>query len=419
MATFMRTVRISRRGLAPATIAARRVHIAATPSITSISGLVDLSKQTRAIPKLSGTGPFPAECTFEILGTPHSMLSVSLPASSNLYTRRGTLLGLNGRPSDTTSTLSLLSPLRRIPQGIPFLYQKITSTSPLTCLISTNTPNTTFCVLSLDGTADWTITQPDALLAWSGHSLVMKPREVMGRGLVALIGRGQVYQLQLKEGEEFIIHDRSLLAYSAAGQHPTTQRLAMTQMRFQIPYINFSLQEQLGKVDLVQQIRASGAWKAAAKAWWKLKVAVQGDRQFRKFYGPVTILLQSRTGNRWKDMISKEEVGELADLETGALARQFKAPAPAPTPAPAAIKTAVNKATPVAHKATEVAKDALIEGKGKVEDLVEKVVAEDKASTKSAETVVVRRSHAGTLKRVIVKDGKVEFEDSDFSEFRK
>jgi hypothetical protein len=343
------------------------------------------------------------------------MLSVSLPASSNLYTRRGTLLGLNGRPSDTTSTLSLLSPLRRLPHGIPFLYQKLTSNSPLTCLISTNTPNTTFCVLSLDGTADWSITQPDALLAWSGHSLVMKPREVMGRGLVALIGRGQVYQLQLKEGEEFIIHDRSLLAYSAAGQHPTTQRLPMTKMRFQIPYINFSIQEKLGKVDLVQQIRASGAWKAAARAWWKLKVAVQGDRQFRKFYGPATVLLQSRTGSRWRDMISKEEVGELAELEPGALARQFQAPAPAP----AAIKAAASTVAPVAHKAAEVAKDALIEGKGKVEELVKKVVAEDKASTKAAETVVVRRSHAGTLKRVVVKDGKVEFEDSDFSEFRK
>lgn len=44
-----------------AAAAARRpVHIAATPSTTSISGLVDLTTQTRAIPKLSATGPFPA-----------------------------------------------------------------------------------------------------------------------------------------------------------------------------------------------------------------------------------------------------------------------------------------------------------------------------------------------------------------------
>jgi hypothetical protein len=34
---------------------------------------------------------------FEVLGAPYSLLSVSLPASSTLYTRRGTLAGLNGK----------------------------------------------------------------------------------------------------------------------------------------------------------------------------------------------------------------------------------------------------------------------------------------------------------------------------------
>ena len=34
---------------------------------------------------------------FEVLGAPYSLLSVALPASSVLYSRRGTLVGVNGR----------------------------------------------------------------------------------------------------------------------------------------------------------------------------------------------------------------------------------------------------------------------------------------------------------------------------------
>lgn len=93
----------------------RNVHIKATPSTSSVEGPVDLSEQTQAIPKLSGGGPFPAgKCTypttllctdadpspdvrFEVLGAPYSLLSVALPASSLLYSRRGTLVGINGK----------------------------------------------------------------------------------------------------------------------------------------------------------------------------------------------------------------------------------------------------------------------------------------------------------------------------------
>lgn len=34
---------------------------------------------------------------FEVLGAPYSLLSVALPASSVLYSRRGTLIGVNGK----------------------------------------------------------------------------------------------------------------------------------------------------------------------------------------------------------------------------------------------------------------------------------------------------------------------------------
>src|SRR3954447_7737778 len=103
------------------------------------------------------------------------------------------------------STLSILEPFRRAALGIPFIYQKVSSTSPITALISTKSPITSFTVLHLNGTVDWMVAQRKALLAWTGHTLSVSPTvkrgmslahwgnsKVTGRGLVALAGPGQV-----------------------------------------------------------------------------------------------------------------------------------------------------------------------------------------------------------------------------------
>lgn len=47
---------------------------------------------------------------FDVIGAPYSMLSVSLSASQNLYTRRGTLVGLSGKADNVRlGTRSLAS----------------------------------------------------------------------------------------------------------------------------------------------------------------------------------------------------------------------------------------------------------------------------------------------------------------------
>lgn len=82
--------------------------------------------------------------------------------------------------------------------------------------------------MHLDGREDWLIAQRQALLAWTGLTLSLKPQYnvklgvanwgntfVTGRGLLALVGNGQIYQVQLKAGESYIAHPRfaSILAY--------------------------------------------------------------------------------------------------------------------------------------------------------------------------------------------------------------
>jgi hypothetical protein len=74
------------------------------------------------------------------------------------------------------STLSLLGPLRRAFFGVPFVYQRVTSTTPYTALIATKSAITSMVIVHLDGRLDWMVTQRNALLAWTGHTLSLSPR---------------------------------------------------------------------------------------------------------------------------------------------------------------------------------------------------------------------------------------------------
>jgi uncharacterized protein (AIM24 family) len=169
-----------------------------------------------------------SDARFEVIGTPFSLLSVSLSASQTLYTRRGTLVGLSGKSENTLSTLSFLEPLQRAPVGIPFLYQKVSSTSPVTALVSTKSPISSIVSVNMDGRDDWIVSQRQALLAWTGHTLKLKPQYnvklglahwgntyITGRGLLALAGSGQIYQVQVKAGESYVAHPR----YVETGKH--------------------------------------------------------------------------------------------------------------------------------------------------------------------------------------------------------
>ena len=48
------------------------------------------------------TGCEQLDARFEVLGAPYSLLSVSLSASQKLYTRRGTLVGVNGKAENVS-----------------------------------------------------------------------------------------------------------------------------------------------------------------------------------------------------------------------------------------------------------------------------------------------------------------------------
>ena len=269
------------------------------------------------------------DARFEVLGAPFSLLSAQLSASQTLLTRRGTLVALTGKPDNVVSKLSLLSPLTRTFGGIPFLYQSITSTSPITALISTKSPLTSFTVVHLDGRLDWIVAQRDALLAWTGQSLYVKPKlnyklsiahwgnsHVQGRGLLALVGKGQIYQINLNAGEEYVAHPSNVVAYAMNQFPPQPYRFRSTTINLQIP----SITSWLPETRFIQEARKTNAWKYTANFLFTLRMwarrTIWGDRLFLHFRGPTTILLQTR-GSRLSDSLTTRDVSEIADAPAG------------------------------------------------------------------------------------------------------
>ncbi|KAJ4235576.1 Altered inheritance of mitochondria protein 24, mitochondrial [Fusarium solani] len=278
----------------------------------------------------------PADARFEVLGAPYSLLSVTLSASQKLYTRRGTLVAVAGKPDSAQSTLSILNPATRAFLGVPFLYQRISATTPITALIATKSPTTTFTVLHLDGTTDWMVSQRNALLAWTGHTLSPSARlqtgltlahwgntHLTGRGLAALSAPGQIYELTLKEGEEFVAHPGSVVAYTVGRHPPQPFRFKSNSLRIQVP----SLSRWIPEAEWMKTVRSSEAYKFLARALYSLRTATRrtiwGDRLFLQFHGPSRILMSSR-GVRASDVLTNRQVDEIADAPAGVLAQALE-----------------------------------------------------------------------------------------------
>jgi uncharacterized protein (AIM24 family) len=230
------------------------------------------------------------------------------------------------------STLSLLSPFSRALTGVPFLYQRLTSTTPITALISTKSPTTTFTVLHLDGTTDWMVAQRSALLAWTGHTLSVTPRiqhnlplahwgssELTGRGLAALSAPGHIYQLTLSEGEEFTAHPSNVVAYTITRTPPLPFRFKSSGIRFQVP----SVTALLDNIKFFRSMRTTETYKFLSRVLYSLRTTTRrtiwGDRLFLHFKGPTTILMSSR-GARISDVFTRDQVNEIADAPAGVVA---------------------------------------------------------------------------------------------------
>lgn len=191
-------------------------------------------------------------------------------------------------------------------------------------------------MLHLDGTTDWMVAQRNALLAWTGHTLVPSPRvqqglslahwgntHLTGRGLAALASPGQIYELTLGDGEEIVLHPAHVVAYSVTRNPPLPFRLRSTKLNLQVPSavrapVAVPVPERLSR--FWRAMRDTDTYRAAARLLFALRTAARrtiwGDRLFLHFRGPTTVLMSTR-GVRVRDVLSRDDVNEIADAEAG------------------------------------------------------------------------------------------------------
>ncbi|EGO54902.1 hypothetical protein NEUTE1DRAFT_69871 [Neurospora tetrasperma FGSC 2508] len=382
-----------------------------------------------------------ADARFEVIGAPASLLSVTLSASQRLYTRRGTLVSVAGKVENAQSTLSVLSPLPRAFLGVPFLYQRISSTTPITALIGTKSPNTSFSVLHLDGTTDYMVAQRNALLAWTGHTIRVSPRiqhglapanwgatHVTGRGLVALAAPGQIYELTIAEGEELTLHPSHVVAYSVTRNPPLPFRFKSTRLNLQVPAVPHYISNAASRLvpakvsEFFAQMRDTQFYTILARILYGLKTATRrtiwGDRLFLQFRGPTNILMSSR-GVRVSDVLSREDVNEIADTEAGVVGKALgtsrieKEKAKAKAKAKALEQKKTETPPLVAEIAVAGEKvDFAEEAKIPAEKVIEDVTGEEKEG-EAAETKPVKLRDAS-----VGKDAKATLEESkDLNQF--
>lgn len=166
---------------------------------------------------------------------------------------------------------------------------------------------------------------------------------------MALVGNGHVYSMELKDGEQYIVHPRyvyilscthsasltyhsNVLAYTMSSNPPRPFRFRPVG-RLGI-YENVEVPKFLQRNKFYQDMTNSAIWKTMMKTFDKLRTwynrTILGDRVryclwdspkslanmlpiqlFLEFEGPATILVQSRRSSL-RDVLSAREVNELA-----------------------------------------------------------------------------------------------------------
>jgi hypothetical protein len=135
-----------------------------------------------------------------------------------------------------------------------------------------------------------------------------------------LAGPGQVYQVSLKAGEEYVAHPGNVVAYTVTQHPPLPYRLKSSSLRFQVP--DLGLSKYLADIKFFRVMRQTDTWRGIGKLLFNFRTAARrtiwGDSLFLKFHGPTTILLSSRA-SRISDVLTSRDINEIADSPRGAV----------------------------------------------------------------------------------------------------
>lgn len=207
-----------------------------------LSSSQDISKEISNdnLPKVTGNGPFIELPSFKPLGNPSDLLNITLPQSSKLSIRNGTIIGINGDLKNLSSVPQILHKTE---------YQELKSNSSVSLLINGGMNN--YSIIEVNSIEDkWTILNDKNIIAWTGFNCRLKPIELLercnsfqtdGKGIIIVNGEEQLFDVTLSHNEQILINPNSLIASNSSISYstlnrPWTEPLKFTR-NFQLPTI--------------------------------------------------------------------------------------------------------------------------------------------------------------------------------------
>lgn len=193
---------------------ARRAQVAHTAT-TSPTPLTQLTQ----LPSNTGAGLFVEYPAFQPLGTPPTLLHVTLPSSTVLKTRTRSLVAVHGQLDGVSQKLCVLNLWKT---GKPLLYNEVSSTSPLSLLLSDKNG---FVNVPLEQEAHpWTVMDTERIAGWYGNvefsnsitnGVHINPQS---KGNLILTGASQVFTLDIQDKESIYVNPSSIVAFQGTAQ---------------------------------------------------------------------------------------------------------------------------------------------------------------------------------------------------------
>lgn len=206
--------------------------------------------------------------------------------------------------------------MKDIAKGDPVIYQKVTSVTPLSLIVSSITagsPDSKVTVLNVSSDKPWIIAQRKAILGWTSSTLKVETSKLhklwgtvktAGQGQLALTGQGELYSIKVEEGEQISINPTNLLAYDAGKGSVSFVKLPQSQLTLELPALP-------GRITTALRPISQNKYVKKVLVFWRWIFG--RENLYFQVSGPKTLILQTQSSNlrtiltspEIKDIVSK------------------------------------------------------------------------------------------------------------------
>lgn len=224
-----------------------------------------------ATKKGTGSGSFIELPEFKPL---QDSILVKIPSSCTVYGKLNKINAISSDPQAKTGPF-----LAQESTGPSGFSRIMTGEHPANLMMASPTPMSNITVVKIDTDDKGGLYVPDFaenVLCYSGDLTLDEKSRVKGYGVLALAGKGPVYQVILKEGEEMMVTSESILAYDS--------QVALKLMKLNSSYgIPKGVSELLSKYFARYYDQACITWNK----WFT------GSKIYSNIQGPGTFFLQT------------------------------------------------------------------------------------------------------------------------------